>query len=179
MPRELARQHVGLVGELEFLEQRLAALGRTLDVEEPGGQRKVLAHGQVLEQVRLVGEPGEDALGLDGVGAQVVAVDHDRPGGRREDTDDAAQRGGLAGAVRADQAENLAGRDREVEVLHGNEVSVVLGEALDLDQRDVLSSACVPAKSTLPIGRGQDLRESRGIRECGPCGRRAAGRARA
>jgi hypothetical protein len=71
--RELAGQHVLLVRELEFLEQRLAALDRALDLVEARGERQVLGHGQVVEQVGFVGQPREATLRLDRVGAEIVA----------------------------------------------------------------------------------------------------------
>ena len=44
-----------------------------------------------------------------------------------------ADRGALAGAVRADEAEHFAGPDFEVQILHGDELAVHLGEVTKFD----------------------------------------------
>ena len=44
-----------------------------------------------------------------------------------------AQRGGLARAVRTDQAEDFAGLDGKGEIVHGGESAVQLGETLDFN----------------------------------------------
>src|ERR1700674_1635187 len=59
-----------------------------------------------------------------------------------------AKEGGLAGAVRADHADDAAGRQLEGEVLDEQRVAIAFGEALDVD--DVLPEALA--------GRDDDLR---------------------
>jgi hypothetical protein len=50
-----------------------------------------------------------------------VTVDPDHARGRTEDAGERAQRRRLAGAVRADQADDLAGADGERQVVNGGE----------------------------------------------------------
>src|SRR6185369_1447209 len=66
-------------------------------------------------------------------GEEVLAVEADRPGGGKEHAAEDAQRGGLPGAVQAQEAHHLTGLDAEREVPDGRPCSVVLGELLDLD----------------------------------------------
>jgi hypothetical protein len=104
-------------------------------------EHEVLLHGQVLEQVRLVGEPGEAPFRGDGIGDDVVTVDRDPACRRAQDADEAAQRRRLAGAVRADEPEDFAGGHGEVELLHGREGAVVLRQGTHVDQGRFLSRA--------------------------------------
>src|SRR5438094_8634165 len=53
----------------------------------------------------------------------------------RESARDQIERRGLAGAVRADHAEDLAFADFEVELVHGGEAAEALGQLLDLEYR--------------------------------------------
>ena len=89
--------------------------------------------GQVLEQLRLVGHERELPLRLDRVRHDVVPADRDRALGRPLDADHASKRGGLARAVRSDQADDLTWLHVEREVVHGGELSVALGEMGDVD----------------------------------------------
>ena len=73
---------------------------------------QVLLDRQVLEQVRLVGHEREAPLRLERVLDDVVAVDRDAAGRRPQDAGQRPQRRRLAGAVRADQADDLAARRR-------------------------------------------------------------------
>src|SRR3712207_8533768 len=52
---------------------------------------------------------------------------------------DDAQQGRLAAAARAEQRGQLPGRDREVDVLEGDEVAEALADAGDLDAHDAVS----------------------------------------
>ena len=93
------------------LEARREGLGARLEVRHAVDARRsaqVLDDGQVLEQLRLVGHERELPLGLDRLGGDVVAADGDVAVARCVDAGEAAQRGGLARAVRPDQADDLA-----------------------------------------------------------------------
>jgi len=69
------------------------------------------------------------ALDFDGVGEEVLTEDLDGAGGGREEAGEHLDCGGFAGAVRAEEAEELAGGDGEVDVLNGGEVAETAGEA--------------------------------------------------
>ena len=71
-----------------------------------------LARGQLLVDERPVGDEAERGLRRLGLGRQVVAVDEDAAGGRLEQAGDHADGRGLAGAVRAEEAVDLAGLAR-------------------------------------------------------------------
>ena len=62
--------------------------------------------------MRFVGHEGQPPLGGDRVGDDVVAVDRDAPGGRPQNAGKGAERRRLAGAVGADEADDLAGARR-------------------------------------------------------------------
>ncbi len=69
---------------------------------------EVLTHGEVFEQVRLVGNEGERALRLHRVVGHVVAGDRHRALRRSDDADQTAERRRLARAVGAHEPEHLA-----------------------------------------------------------------------
>ena len=65
--------------------------------------------------------------------ADVMAGDR---GAARAGTNQRGQhvyRGGLAGAVRTEQAEELAGRDLELELVYGEHLAVAFGQRLRVD----------------------------------------------
>ena len=93
----------------------------------------MLLDGQVLEEVRLVGHEGERGLGRHRVGGQIVTGHPDPSPARHGDPGQALEGGGLAGAVGADQPEDLPGPDLERQVLDRGELAVHLVEAFDLD----------------------------------------------
>jgi hypothetical protein len=63
---------------------------------------------QLLVEERAVRDEAERALGFLGLGREVVAVDRNAARGRLQQTGDHPDRGGLAGAVRAQEAVDLA-----------------------------------------------------------------------
>ena len=74
----------------------------------------------------------------DAVGAQagdVVAVEEDAAGVERLEAGDQVEQRGLAGAVRADDAEDLALVHVEGDVGVGGKAAVALGHALDVEQQ--------------------------------------------
>src|SRR3984893_4538521 len=73
-----------------------------------------------------------------GQAGDVFALKDDLARGRAFDAHDRLHRGRFAGAVGADQAENLARAQIEAEVLHGSEATVALGEAADFENGSVM-----------------------------------------
>ena len=55
--------------------------------------------------------------------------------GRREHAAEREHRGGLAGAVGAEQRDELAGADVQVDAVHDRDVAVAGREALDLEHQ--------------------------------------------
>ena len=140
-----ARQPVGeldaLVGEPEALQQARRVRLR-LDSRGPQhlawGERDVVEHGHVREEVERLehdADPPPDAIDVHVGSRDVVAFDDDAPGVDRLDQVDAAQQRGLAGARRADEADDLVLIDRQVQATQDLEVAERLLEADDLQRR--------------------------------------------
>ena len=74
------------------------------------------------------------AAGGDGLGHDVVAGDGGGAGGGGDEARKHAHGGGLAGAVGAEEAEDLALVEAEGDIVHRGEAAEPLGQARDLDQ---------------------------------------------
>ena len=130
-------QPVAGLGEVEALEQLGRALARRLaaEVVEPADHLQVLEPGQVLvDGGVLAGEPDLRAQ-LGGVGDHVEPGDPRAAAGRRQQRGQDPDRGRLAGAVRAEQAEHGAGLDLQVDPAERLDVPVGLPQPLDLDRQ--------------------------------------------
>ncbi len=79
-------------------------------------------------------------LDTERIGLDVQPVDADRAGGRLVVARQHADQGGLAGAVRAQQADDLTRADVKGDIAQGGEVLVVLADATDLDHPPPLIS---------------------------------------
>src|SRR6185437_10418822 len=92
----------------------------------------------VLERRRhLEGAPDAEArMRFRRESRHVGAIKHDTAGRRLEIARDAVEEGRLAGAVRADQADDLAGLDCEVGVLERHEAAESAADALRLKQHE-------------------------------------------
>src|SRR5216683_562833 len=85
-------------------------------------------------QLEGAGEPAiDDAVRLEA--ADRLAVEDDAAGVGGDEAGEQVEERGLAGAVGAEDAGDLAGLEREGDVLHGGEAAEALGEALDLEER--------------------------------------------
>ena len=126
LPFESARTFLRTSSWKRF-DQRLAvgAIGGTVEV---GQELEGLLACQVWPQERLASYIGSAPVGPDrfapGVDAEELAV----AGARLMQPEQQADRGGLAGAVGAEVAVDLARIDREVEVVERHGVSVVLAQ---------------------------------------------------
>src|SRR5256885_2909516 len=108
-------------------------------------QRQEAGHAHLVVERRGLRQVADAAAHLLRFREDVEAGHTRRPGRRADVAGEDSHRGGLAGAVRAEEPEHLARGDRERHVLHGRALAVVLGEALDFDQ--------VPAFSLSTSGR--------------------------
>src|SRR5438093_2740063 len=174
-----AREHgddpAGDLLELHPLERPSHAGGElALQPVDPAVEAQVLLDREVAiepEGLRHVADDGLDPLGLAG---DVDPADRGRPLGRREQAAQHADGRGLARAVGAEDAEDLAGGDVERDAVHRREVAEALGEALDLDGRvpvrpeprhrpapsgaaSIVASAGRPALRTPPVGSSATL----------------------
>jgi aspartate/methionine/tyrosine aminotransferase len=172
------REHPGLglaiAGQVELGEQRLDPFAQVRDDVDHAEDAQVLLDREVARQRRVDGRevgPLERPAAVD---SEVDAVDLDPPGGGREHAEDHVDRRGLAGAVWSEEADDLAGLDREAEVAHRLKRTERLAEVLDLQDRrrschPPLSSRGSPkkhAETPLPLPR-------KGGGERGPSRRRA------
>ena len=112
---------VGLVGQT-YAGQQLVCTGRDglfiLQLQQAGGKFKVLFHGQVGEQVEVLEHHAHLlAHGVDVRFVHLHAFKLDRAGGGGLQPVQAAQKGGLAAAGRADQANHVAAVDIKVDAL--------------------------------------------------------------
>src|SRR5438105_6659376 len=113
--RELLHPHVDPLRELELLEELDAAGPDRLRFHprHPAEDRQRLPRGQVVRDLVPLGEIPDAAPAL-GIGDREPA-DARAAGGRGGQAEEDFDRRRLAGAVRAEQAEELAGTDRDID----------------------------------------------------------------
>lgn len=130
----LVRVAVAVVGEPHQVQEfggPLAALGRA-DLAHAQAEGDVVARAQVREEaVRLEDHPGVAAVGRDP--GDVLSVDQDFAGVGLLETGDDAQGGGLSAARRAEQGEEFAGLDGQVEAVEGDGGAERPAQAAELD----------------------------------------------
>src|SRR6202035_2912568 len=96
-----------------------------------------------------------------GQSGDIFSQENDVARGRAFDPHDRLHRGRLAGAVRADQAENLAGAQLELEILDGGEAAEAFGQAADFENRSVVGGVhywrapCDRAAPRRPFGKNR------------------------
>src|SRR5207245_10128893 len=122
-----------LVEELEFVEWRVELLSIVGGLIQARDKLQMLFDGEVVEQPRLIRHERETALGPDRVEPQVDSADADLTVRRRVHAGQRPKGRRLAGAVRADQAEDLALVDAEGERIDGDHRAVVLRQIDDFD----------------------------------------------
>jgi len=138
-------------GECEFLlhavgevcDEFLCFVGEGHELEEFGGaggggggvetvhaadEAKVFGCGETAEEGEAFGNDSDLAFDFDGVGGRVKAEDLNAAGGGGEESGEHFDGGGFAGAVGAEEAEELTRRDGEVDVLNGGEIAKTSGE---------------------------------------------------
>src|SRR6185437_10205429 len=97
-----------------------------------GGDREDLASGAACVQGGGVQEDAHLTAGVREVG-EPLSVDGRGAGSRDGQADHGAHRGGLAGAVRAEEAGDVAGQGGEGDVVDGGEAGVPPGQRLNSD----------------------------------------------
>src|ERR1700689_5163062 len=96
-----------------------------------------------------------------GKAGDIFALEDDIARGRPFDAHDGLHRGRLAGAVGADQAEDLAGAQVEAKVLDGGEAAEALGQAADFGTSCVAGFVhysrvpCAKADPSKPLGKNR------------------------
>ncbi len=113
-------------------------------VGQPAKQ-DVVQHVEAADQVELLEDhgaaPSPVAQAAAGEGGDVGALPGDFPPAGRGQAVDHAQQGGFAGAGPADNADELAGRDGEVYVVHRPSVTELLHQTVDYQHRHPSSLA--------------------------------------
>ena len=107
--RKRASELMAARGQAEILE-RLATASRLGEVVEPGDEIEVLLDRQVLVEREPLGHVADLALDTAAAADDVVAEHRPLAGVRRQKPADHADRGGLARAVGAEKADDLARR---------------------------------------------------------------------
>jgi hypothetical protein len=144
---EVAQQSVARVDEVEPFEQLLDTTGENLlrHLRQPADEAQVLARSDVLvDRGVLAREPDRRAYLLAVLGH--VAPEHERaPAIGLDQRGEDADGGGLAGAVRAQDAEHRAGGNVERDALQGFDGAEALAEILGDDGQLVRATALVTA----------------------------------
>ena len=98
-----------------------SAMSSRLDAVEAADEAQELLGGELVVEEGLVGDVAEQRLGRLGLAREIVTAEQHLAAARLEQADHHADRRRLAGAVGAEKAEDLTGRDLEVEIVHGDE----------------------------------------------------------
>src|SRR5207248_5211603 len=107
--------------------RRMGGLGRHLQVLEHRHAR------EGLEALEGAAQP-QPGPAMGGQVGDVAAVEAHRSPVGLEQACEAVEQGGLAGAVRADEGGDLAGRDVEGDVVDGQETTETLGDGPSLEK---------------------------------------------
>jgi len=132
-PRQLARELVGPALESKAVDGfrgGAAWIGNPIDA---GDEFEVLADGEIRIQTEALGHVAHIALDLVGLGEDIVAKAGAPVGVGREQPAQHADGGGLAAAVRPEEAVDLPLGHFQGQVLDHNAVAEGLGQPLDVD----------------------------------------------
>ena len=124
------------IGRSSSSSSRSASAGARAEVGEPAQLREVgeeLARGQPLVEPQVAGQVADPAAHARGRAARVDAEQLDPPARRPDQVEQQPDRRRLAGAVRPEEAEHLAGLDLEVEVDDAALAAVQLGQSFGAD----------------------------------------------
>ena len=102
--------------------------GGGVEAVHAADEAEVFGCGEAAEEGEAFGDYADLAFDLDGVGGGIEAENLDAAGGRGEEAGEHLDGGGFAGAVGAEEAEELTGGDAEVDVLNGGEVAEAAGQ---------------------------------------------------
>ena len=136
-PGELARVAAPEAGQLDEGEGRLhpsRQLGLRQPRAHPQGERDVLEDAHVREQ-RVVLEDHPEVAPVSRRARDGAAVEEDLAGVRLQEPGDEVQRRRLAGAARAEQRDEAAGRDLERHPVHGEDRAESLHQPLERQRR--------------------------------------------
>ena len=108
--------------------------GSRAEAVDGAEEAQVLDHSEIEVERELLAHVAEPVLPALGVLRDVDAAEaRDAAGGRRQQPREHADRRRLAGAVRAEEAEDAAARDVEADLVHGGEVAEPAGDVAHRD----------------------------------------------
>jgi len=107
--------------------------GAAVDAVQLGVQAQVLRRGEVAVERRVLEHQADVPADLVALTGDVEAAHAGGAGGGPRERAEHVDRRALAGAVRAEEAEDLAASDREGHATDGLDLAVGLDEVLDLD----------------------------------------------
>ena len=181
-PDKLRRVAAGLVGHLEGFQQFFGAFAALLLADAGDGLRQldVVAYAQIWHEVAAGGLPNEPDLAaaighqvLVGNVQQVAFADTDTAGRRAFESREDIQEGGLAGTAGADDTDQLAGPDLEIDAAQGDHFQV--SRFVDLEKvvgLDVCRSGLILVVGVLPrLGRRSHRDGASAVIGCGTRGR--------
>ena len=158
----------GGLGQVELLQQARRGLagGRLGDALEPREEHEVLGGGEVLVDRRVLPGHAEQLPDDVRLTADVVAEDLAATAVDRQQRGEHLQHGGLAGTVGAEDAEDLAAVDLEVDVVDRAVVSEVLDQALGPDcECGLVHGSSVGEGGYTAVSPGRAAATPRGVRE--------------
>src|ERR1051326_906245 len=98
-----------------------------------GDELEVFPDGERVEELGVVGDVGQQALGGDGFGGDIVAADEKLAAGGGDGAGDSPHGGCLAGAVGTEEPEDLAGLHVEAQAGDGGGSAIGFVKVCDLD----------------------------------------------
>ena len=128
--REVGDEFLCFVGEVHEFEELGGArgCGRGVEAVHAADEAEILGGGEAAEESEAFRDDADLALDFDGVSGGVEAEDLNAAGGGSEQAGEHLDGGGFACAVGAEEAEELAGGDGEIDVLNGGEFAETAGE---------------------------------------------------
>ena len=114
---------------------------RRADAEDVGDEVQVSDAAHEFVEVGVIGDIRQFPLAGQRLGLDGAAVDGDVPLIEGQDAHRRLQRGGLTGAVVADEAVDLSGLDVQAQIIYGFLIAVSLGQVLDLQHNTLLCAA--------------------------------------
>ena len=153
----------GAAGEVAVIHDLADAFvhARGVHVLEAGAEREVFLDAKVLGQGVVLRHVRQVALGAGRIERHGDAPDRRAAGGAGHGAGKDAHGGRLAGAVRAQEADDLAGRHAEAQVFHGRQGAVALGQLFRHDGGFREGRGFVHGSSSGRMGDGSSA----------PCGR--------
>jgi hypothetical protein len=132
--RERPDRPVALVRQAEQLEQTGRAFFDDFrrQVVEQTGEAQVFGYGQGAVERRLLKHQADRRTRLDGLAHDIVSMHAGAAAGWANQRGQHVNRGGFAGAIRTEEAEELPCRNFEIEPVDGEDVTVTLDESAGL-----------------------------------------------